>query len=158
MIKQKSNAEEVQERMDFTTRAAPLAKDNDGVIRVGGTRVRLDTVIFAFNEGYTAEEIVSQFPSLTLADVYATLSYYLDHRALVDNYIRQGEEEAARVQREIETQPGYKAFREKLLARRQERLAQQIIMWLNYKMCAKRHDGLWAFRPFGTHSIQEPIM
>lgn len=125
MMMQKSNEKQIQEIMDFTTRAAPLSTDNDGVIRVGGTRIRLDTVIFAFNEGYTAEEIVSQFPSLTLADVYATLAYYLDHRTLVDDYIRQGEEEAARLQREIETRPGYKAFREKLLARRQEQLAQQ---------------------------------
>jgi uncharacterized protein (DUF433 family) len=122
---QKSSENQVQEIMDFTTRAAPLLKDKDGTIRVGGTRVRLDTVIFAFNEGYTAEEIVTQFPSLTLADVYSTLAYYLDNRALVDDYIRRGEEEAARLQRDIETRPGYKAFREKLLARRQERLAQQ---------------------------------
>ncbi len=44
------------------TQAVPMKVDQDGVIRIGGTRVRLDTVIFAFNEGYTAEEIASQYP------------------------------------------------------------------------------------------------
>jgi uncharacterized protein (DUF433 family) len=125
VIMQKNNQAQMQEIIQFQTPTAPLLQDNDGTIRVGGTRVRLDTVLYAFNEGYTAEEIVSQFPTLTLAHVYSTIAYYLNNRALVDDYLRQGEEEAARLKREIETQPGYKAFREQLLARRQERLSQQ---------------------------------
>ncbi len=52
----------------------PLETDADGVVRVGGTRVTLDTVVAAFNEGATAEEIVSQYPTLHLADVYAVIS------------------------------------------------------------------------------------
>ena len=42
----------------------PLAADRDGVMRVGGTRVTLDTVVAAFREGATAEEITQQYPSL----------------------------------------------------------------------------------------------
>jgi uncharacterized protein (DUF433 family) len=53
----------------------PLKTDVDGVVRVGNTRVTLDTVIIAFKEGATAEEIVSQYPSLLLADVYAVIGY-----------------------------------------------------------------------------------
>ena len=34
----------------------------------------------AFKEGLTAEEIVQQYPSLTLADAYAAITYYLRHR------------------------------------------------------------------------------
>ena len=45
----------------------PLEADGEGVVRVGGTRVTLDTVVAAFNEGATAEEIVYQYPSLDLA-------------------------------------------------------------------------------------------
>lgn len=116
--------DEVQELMDFETRTVPLLRDSDGVVRVGGTRVRLDTIVYAFNEGYTAEEIVSQYPVLTLATVYSTLAYYLDHRHLVDDYLRQGEQEAARLKQEIVSRPGYKEFRERLLARRQERINQ----------------------------------
>lgn len=74
--------------------AVPLSMNSDGVVRVGGTRVTLDTVIAAFSEGATAEEIVQQYPSLTLADVYEVLGYYLRHRAVVDEYLRQREQHA----------------------------------------------------------------
>lgn len=50
--------------------AIPLAKDAHGVYRVGGTRVTLDIVVRAFNQGATAGEIVQEFPSLQLPDVY----------------------------------------------------------------------------------------
>ncbi len=62
--------------MAFTinTEPVPLLTDKDGVVRVGGTRVTLDTVVAAFKEGATAEEIVQQYPSLELADVYAVIS------------------------------------------------------------------------------------
>ena len=52
----------------------PLQTDADGVIRVGGTRVTLETVVEAFQQGATAEEIVQQYPSLALAEVYAVLA------------------------------------------------------------------------------------
>ena len=63
---------------------APLAVDHDGVMRVGGTRVTLATIVTAFHEGATAETIVQQYPSLTLADVYAVIGYYLRHQADFD--------------------------------------------------------------------------
>jgi uncharacterized protein (DUF433 family) len=59
---------------------APLKADSDGVIRVGGTRVTLATIVIAFHQGATAETIVQQYPSLTLADVYAVIGYYLRHQ------------------------------------------------------------------------------
>ena len=67
----------------------PLAADRDGVMRVGGTRVTLDTVVAAFREGATAEEITQQYPSLQLADVYAVIGYYLRHQPEVDDYLRE---------------------------------------------------------------------
>jgi len=54
---------------------APLEADADGVVRVGGTRVTLDTMVAAFKDGATAEEIVYQYPSLSLAEVYAVIAY-----------------------------------------------------------------------------------
>jgi uncharacterized protein (DUF433 family) len=47
--------------------SVPLKTDIGGVVRVGNTRVTLDTIITTFKEGATAEEIVSQYPSLSLA-------------------------------------------------------------------------------------------
>ena len=58
------------------TEVIPLAVDIQGVLRVGNTRVTLDTVIAAFADGATAEEIVQQYPSLHLADVYSVIGYY----------------------------------------------------------------------------------
>ena len=62
----------------------PLQTDVDGVVRVGQTRVTLDTVIGAFKEGATAEEIVWQYPTLSLADVYAVIGYYLQRQPEVE--------------------------------------------------------------------------
>jgi uncharacterized protein (DUF433 family) len=56
-----------------TVDVIPLAKDANGVYRVGGTRVTLDLVVRAFNRGATAEEIVQDFPSLQLSHVYQVI-------------------------------------------------------------------------------------
>ena len=48
--------------LTLTAPALPLATDADGVIRVAGTRVTLDTVWSAFESGASAEEIVEQYP------------------------------------------------------------------------------------------------
>ena len=53
----------------ITTDPAPLITDEDGVVRVGGTRVPLDTVVYAFNQGASAEEMLQQYPSLALSDI-----------------------------------------------------------------------------------------
>ena len=67
-----------------TAEHVPITTDSDGVMRVGGTRVTLDTVIGAFRDGATAEEISHQYPSLSLADIYAVIAYYLRRRAEVE--------------------------------------------------------------------------
>ena len=102
--------------LSFEAPALPLQVDNEGTIRVSGTRVRLDTVIFAFNQGYTAEEIFSQFPALELADIYVVISYYLNNREAVDAYIQEQENKAEHIQKQFESQPGYQALRQRLLA------------------------------------------
>ncbi len=75
--------------LSFATEAIPLAADADGVVRVGKTRVTLDTVITAFTDGATAEEIVQQYPSLNLADVYQVIGYYLRRPSEVEAYLQQ---------------------------------------------------------------------
>ena len=109
---------EVVDSMALTVeaKAPPLKADRDGIMRVGGTRVTLDTVVNAFHEGNTAEEIVSRYPALKLADVYAVVSYYLNNREAVTRYLRQQEEEATELWDEIESKPDYRIFRERLLA------------------------------------------
>ncbi|HET9226147.1 MAG TPA: DUF433 domain-containing protein, partial [Thermoanaerobaculia bacterium] len=65
----------------------PLSTDANGVIRVAGTRVTLDTVVDTFMVGASPEEIAQDFPVLRLDDVYAVITYYLRHRAEVDAYL-----------------------------------------------------------------------
>ena len=96
----------------------PLTVDADGVVRVGRTRVTLDTVVAAFLEGATAEEIVSQYPALDLADTYAAVSFYLRHRAEVESYLREGEQEAKAVREQAEKRLPPDGIRARLLARR----------------------------------------
>jgi len=98
--------------------AVPLAKDAHGVYRVGGTRVTLDVVIRAFNRGATAEEIVQEFPSLQLPDVYQVIGYYLKRRVDLAVYFdeREREEKALLDAHQDEWSP--KGLRERLLARR----------------------------------------
>jgi uncharacterized protein (DUF433 family) len=93
----------------------------DSVLRVGQTRVRLATVVHAFNEGATAEEIVNYYPSLSLADVYAVISYYLNHRQEIDRYLEKSQEKAAKNRAKIVSEPEYQQFREQIL-KRQENL------------------------------------
>lgn len=80
----------------------PLQQDERGKIRVGGTRVLLELVIYAFNQGETAEGIIDSYPTLKLADVYAVLAYYLTHRVEVDAYVQQAQENVERIRRETE--------------------------------------------------------
>jgi uncharacterized protein (DUF433 family) len=98
----------------------PLQVTEDGVVRVGGTRVTLDTVVTAFEEGGTAEEIVQQYPSLRLADVYAAISYYLRHRSEVESYLAERREESSRIRQQNETRFDPAGVRARLLARRSE--------------------------------------
>lgn len=104
----------------FEAQSVPLKIDSDDIIRVGNTRVRLNTVIYAFNQGYTAEEVVSQYPVLRLADVYAIIAYYLNHRDNVDAYLRRSSDVAANRRAEIEQKLEYQDFRARILARRQQ--------------------------------------
>ncbi len=104
--------------LTINTEPVPLKTDKDGVVRVGGTRVTLDTVVAAFNEGATAEEIVQQYPSLQLADVYAVISYYLRNRSEVETYLKKRQRQAEKIRKENETRYDPHGIRERLLARR----------------------------------------
>lgn len=96
----------------------PLQADTNGVIRVGGTRVTLETVIAAFSEGATAEEIVQQYPSLKLADVYSVIGYYLRQPPEVEGYLRHRRDQAQAVRQQNELRFDPRGLRDRLLARR----------------------------------------
>ena len=66
----------------------PLHQDEGGVVRVAGTRVTLETLVSAYLDGMTAEEITQAYDAVALADVHAVLSFYLRHRDEVERYVQ----------------------------------------------------------------------
>lgn len=104
--------------LQIQTIPVPLKLDKTGVARVGGTRVTLDTVVRAFTRGATAEEIAQQYPSLSLSDVYATISYYLQNRDEVEKYLEKRRKQAQTVKRENQKRFDQSGIRERLLARK----------------------------------------
>ncbi len=103
--------------LTFSAEAVPLRADASGVVRVGNTRVTLDTVIAAFSEGATAEEIVQQYPTLALADVYQVLGYYLRRPSEVVAYLQRREAQAEAVRKQNEARFDPQGVRERLMAR-----------------------------------------
>jgi uncharacterized protein (DUF433 family) len=102
----------------FEARPAPLSRGTDGMIRISGTRVSLESVVSAFDTGATAEEIVQQYPSLELSATYAVISYVLDNRAEVDAYVAERQHNARVLQGQIENHFPAHGIRARLLARR----------------------------------------
>ncbi len=62
---------------------------------ISGTRVSLDSIVYAFLQGQTAESIAQSFPVLTLEQVYGAITFYLAHRAVIDAYLEQVQAEFA---------------------------------------------------------------
>lgn len=103
--------------------AAPLQANEDGVILVGNTRVTLDTVVAVFNQGTTAEEIAHRYPSLLLADIYATIAFYLKHQSEVEAYLQQRRQRSQEIREMNQARFDSQGLRDRLLARRTEQEA-----------------------------------
>ena len=67
--------------------------DANAVRRIAGTRISLNSVVIAFQDGQSAEEIQRNFPALSLEQVYGAITYYLGHRQEVDTYLQQQREQ-----------------------------------------------------------------
>src|SRR5947209_20433649 len=105
--------------LTIQTDRIPLRSDETGVVRVGDSKVLLDVVIREFNNGAEPETIARGYPTLDLADVYATIAYYLRHRKDVDEYLRARRQEAEQLRQVIEAgQPNRAELRAKLEARK----------------------------------------
>ncbi len=94
----------------------PLSLDADGVVRVGQTRVTLDTVIAVFKDGATPEEITECFPVITLAQVDDVIAYYEQHQEEVEAYLSQREQEAEQIYANFTKEFPQSDLKEKLLA------------------------------------------
>lgn len=108
----------MKQAITITNIPAPLQAHSDGVVRIAGTRVTLDTVVSAFLQGATPEEIQQQYPSLDLPQVYSVVAYYLYNPTEVDAYLQQRAQRIAEVRRQNEARSSLVGVRERLLARK----------------------------------------
>jgi uncharacterized protein (DUF433 family) len=101
----------------FGVQIVPLATDDTGTVRVGGTRVTLDTLVGLYDQGLTAEEIQIELPVLNLPDIYAALAYYLTHREVVHTYLNERRVQADQLRDQVIARSGQSLIRERLLSR-----------------------------------------
>jgi uncharacterized protein (DUF433 family) len=105
--------------------ATEFVEQREGGFWITGTRVSLDSIVYAFLRGAGPESIGQSFPALRLVEVYGAITYYLDHRTEVDSYLRQNDRdfEALRAQAR-QANPGlYKKLEE---ARKIEKVSQRL--------------------------------
>ncbi len=93
----------------------PLRTDEDGVMRIGQTRVTLQTVIADFHRSASPKEIVHHYPVLTLSQVYLVIGYYLEDRQDVDAYVVRQRQLAAEARTEYEAAYPNDPLRQRLL-------------------------------------------
>lgn len=79
-----------------------LDEDN---VRIKGTRVGIETVLDGYLEGASPEEIAARYRSLSLEQVYATITYYLHNRAKVDAYLEAWRQYLNQAEQEQELNP-----------------------------------------------------
>jgi uncharacterized protein (DUF433 family) len=76
-----------------------------GALRIAGTRVGLEHLIWAYNDGFTAEELALQYRTVTLEQVHGVIAYYLANKAAVDEYLRDCTEQGEALRLQLERQP-----------------------------------------------------
>jgi uncharacterized protein (DUF433 family) len=68
-------------------------EERDGAYMIAGSRVSLDSIVYAFWSGQSAEAIAQSFPVLKLEQVYGAITYYLAHRDDVDRYLQRRQQD-----------------------------------------------------------------
>lgn len=71
------------------TDSVSYVEQRDRAFWIAGARVSLDSVVYAYWSGQTAESITQSFPTLTLEQVYGGITFYLAHRDEIDCYLSQ---------------------------------------------------------------------
>jgi uncharacterized protein (DUF433 family) len=82
------------------TMVSQHVEQREGVYYVPGTRITLDSIVYAFREGCSPESIREDFEGLTLPDVYGAIAYYLDHQGDIDDYLSRRKDQWAKLERE----------------------------------------------------------
>ena|SRR6266567_2887770 len=80
--------------------AAEHVEQREGVYYLRGTRISLDSIVYAFREGCSPESIREDFEGLSLAQVFGAIAFYLDHEADIDAYLARRREQWAELERQ----------------------------------------------------------
>jgi uncharacterized protein (DUF433 family) len=104
----------------------PIEKDRHGVFRMKGSRVTLSSVIASFKDGATAEEIVQQFSTLSLPDIYLVIGFYLSNRQQVESHLKAQHVKADRTRRKIERNQDISELRTRLAAKRKAKSKEAV--------------------------------
>ena len=80
--------------------ASEHIEQRDGVYYVPGSRISLDSIVYAFRDGSSPENIREDFDGLTLACVYGAIAFYLDHQADIDAYLLKRKEQWSELERQ----------------------------------------------------------
>jgi len=80
-----------------------LTRTSEGVLRITGTRITLDSVIQAFHDGATPEEMCQDFPGLALAHIYSVLAFYLTQQDAVDVYLKEHAQATTLIRQELQS-------------------------------------------------------
>jgi uncharacterized protein (DUF433 family) len=103
--------------LQLETDPTPLALDTDGNVRVGGTRITIDSVVWLYKQGYGPEAVAEAYPSVSLPDIYSVIAYYLRHKESVDRYLATRQIEAEALRNKVEREFGKGPTRAELLTR-----------------------------------------
>ncbi len=106
----------------FQATSPPFRWDEVGGIRVGSSRVTLDSLLASYHNGATPEEIAIQFSVLRLEDIYTTIAYYLNHRQEIDSYLEQRSQQAQQLRQQLSQKHNLVDLRQRLLTRSQSQV------------------------------------
>ena len=84
---------------------SPYIEQDDAALRIKGTRVGIEPIVVAFQEGESPEKIAKEFPTVTLAQVYGAIAYYLENKQLIDDEIAESQRELEKIPPLSQTNP-----------------------------------------------------
>lgn len=77
-------------------------EQHHGGYRISGTRVSLDSIVYRWREGLSAETIQKEcYPVLSLKQVYGAILFYLEKQEMVDAYLVEEEQEEEAIRQQI---------------------------------------------------------
>jgi len=106
-------------QIEFQVTAPPFRWDEAGGIRIGQSRITLDSLLATYHNGSTPEEIAVQYSVLCLGEIYAAIAYYLTHRQEIDNYLEQRRKKAQQQRNQFVQQYNLANLRQRLRDRYQ---------------------------------------